>query len=256
MARDGNQIFRRAILVLHHRVANTGFVGEIFSGIYKESGDGFFAFQGFHKRFQWLRKDGLLRALGDHLIGVPGQHGKNFRAIRRREMRSARANCDLTLAGSAACAKVIENFRAEGFHGMLASNLSGQALLYRRLREFQRAAWLARSIPATPRRNRPRSLQTAGWRKSAAFLRREVLHQATACRPPGCARGWPRKWKRQGRGEQRRKKLRRRKMDEQQRSASQFQLRPAFALARARRKKTASRHDARQCAASHKFRPR
>src|SRR5580704_11682899 len=197
MAGDRDQVLGCTIFVLHHGVADAWLVRKMFSGVGKERGDSLFAFQGFHEGFCRLREDGLLRALGDHLVGIPGEHGQDFRAIRGRQMRSARANSNFTLAWSAACAKVSENFRAEGFHRMPASNLSGSALLYRRPRAFQRAAWLARSIPATPPRNRPRSLQTAGWRKSGAFLPREVPHQAaTRCRR-GCALAWRRKRKRQ-----------------------------------------------------------
>src|ERR1700676_740207 len=207
MARDRDQVLGCTISVLYHRVTDAGLVRKMFPCIGKERGDSLFALQGFHEGFCWLREDGLLSALGDHLIGISGEHSQNFRAIRGRQMRSASANCDLTLAGSAACAKIIENFRAEGFHRMPALNLSGSTLLYRRLREFQRAAWLARSIPATPRKNRRPSLQTAWWRKSGACLPREVLHQARVCRPLGCARAWPRRLRQQDPGEQQRKKL-------------------------------------------------
>src|ERR1700675_117745 len=168
-------------------------------------------------------------------------------------MRSAREKCDLTLAWSAACAKIIENFRAEGFHRMPALNLSGSTLLYRRLREFQRATWLARSIPATPRKNRRRSLQTAGWRKSGAFLPREVLHQARVCRPLGCARAWPRRLRQQDPGEQQRKKLSCQKKDAQ-RKTTLPRLAFGFAEATKRTMKILSRRDARQSAASHIFR--
>src|ERR1700722_1036012 len=207
MARDRDQVLGRTISVLHHGVTDAGLVRKMFSGVGKERGDGLFALQGFHEGFCRLREDGLLSALGDHLIGISGEHGQDFRAIRGRQMRSARANCDFTLAWSAACAKVIENFRAEGFHRMPASNLSGSALLYRRLRVFQRAAWLARSIPATPPRNRPRSLQTAGWGENGGFFPREVPHQAAPRRRRGCALAWQRKWKRQDPEEPQPKKL-------------------------------------------------
>src|SRR5260370_4325226 len=200
MARYRNKIFRRAVFVLHHGLTDARFVRKMLPGVSEERRDGFFALQGFDKSFRWLRKDGLLSALAHHLIGVPRKYRQNFRTVRGREVRSARANCNLPLAGSAACAKIFEDFRAEGFHPMPALNLSGPALLYRRLREFQRAAWRDRSIPATPRRNRPRSLQTVGWRKSAGFVLREVRRQAAACRQRGCARVWRRQGKLAERG--------------------------------------------------------
>src|ERR1700683_1449722 len=112
----------------------------MFSGVSKKRWDSLLALQSFHKGFRRLRKDSLLRAFGDHLIRIAGEHGENFRAIRGREMRSARANRYFPFAASAACAKIIEYFRAEGFHRMPASSLSGTRLLYRRPREFQRAA--------------------------------------------------------------------------------------------------------------------
>src|SRR5277367_748919 len=160
----------------------------MFPSVGKERRHSLFALQGFHERFHRLREDGLSRTFGNHLVRVSGQHGKKFRSIRGREVRSARTHGDLPLAGSAAGAKVIEKFSAEEFHWVPASNLSGSALLYRTLRVFQPAAWPARSIPATPPRNPPPSLQTVVTQKSAAFVRREVRRPTTARRRRGCAR--------------------------------------------------------------------
>src|SRR5580692_3971834 len=112
-------------------------------------------------------------------------------------MRSAGADCDFAFAGSASYAKIFDYFRAEGFHQMPASSLSGTKLLYRRLLEFQPAAWLARSIPATPRKSWRQSLQIAGWRKNGAFLRQEFLRPAAPCRRQEYAPEWPRKLKQQ-----------------------------------------------------------
>jgi hypothetical protein len=42
-----------------------------------------------------------LRAVGDYLIRIKRQHGKNFRAVRRGHVRTAAANGDLALARGA-----------------------------------------------------------------------------------------------------------------------------------------------------------
>src|SRR5271165_621334 len=254
MTRDRNQIFRRAIFVLHHRVADAGFIREMFSGVRKKRGDSLFSLQGFHKGFRRLRKDGLLRAFGDHLIGIACEHGEYFRAVRGREMRSAGANCYLPLAGSAACAKIIEHFRAEGFHQMRASNLSGTRLLYRRLPEFQRAAWRARSTPATPRKSRRRSLRIAGWRKSGVFLQQKSRRPAARRRRQECAHAWRRMWRRPDPAGQRPWQSQSQKMELQPLSVSHSPRRSALAQPEALRRKIVSRRVARNTIASHKYR--
>jgi hypothetical protein len=82
------------------------------------------AFSRFHKGFRRLRQNSFLGAPGDHFIRISSEHGKNFRSVRGQQMRPARTNRNLALSGSAACAKLFEDFRAEGFHRMPASNLS------------------------------------------------------------------------------------------------------------------------------------
>src|SRR5580658_1154621 len=169
-------------------------------------------------------------------------------------MCSAGAHGDLTLARSAACAKVFENFRAEGFHRMPASNLSGTALLYRRLRGFQRVAWPARSIPATPPRNRLQSLQTVAKQKSGAFLRRAARRPAVARRPQECEYAWPPRLKPRDPRAQRSKKLWVQRPDQRLASTLRLPLPPALEQARGGKKQAASRRDARHNAASHKRR--
>jgi hypothetical protein len=63
-----------------------------------------------------------LRAIRDHFVSVACQDSQNFGAIYRVKMRASGANGDFAFAGGAAVAQVFQNFRAERFHWMSASN--------------------------------------------------------------------------------------------------------------------------------------
>jgi hypothetical protein len=66
-----------------------------------------------------------LGTVGDHLIRIVCQDGKNFRAVGCSEVRSARTDCDFALAGGTSVAQGVDQVRAESFHRLPASNPSG-----------------------------------------------------------------------------------------------------------------------------------
>ena len=63
-----------------------------------------------------MRENRILRARGDHFVGVTCENRKNLRAIRGREMGASGAHGHLSFARRAAVAQIFENFRAQSFH--------------------------------------------------------------------------------------------------------------------------------------------
>jgi hypothetical protein len=117
-------MFGRTVFVLHHGVADAGFVGKIFCRVGEEDGESLLAFEGFDKGFYRLRENRILRAGGDDFVGVAGKNGENFRAFRGSKMRPARAHSDFSFARGAAAAQIFEDFGTESFHRIMASSPS------------------------------------------------------------------------------------------------------------------------------------
>jgi hypothetical protein len=69
-----------------------------------------------------LREESVLCAVGHYFIGIVRQDGKNFRAIRCRDVRGPTANSYFALARGASVTQGFDKFRAERFHRMAASN--------------------------------------------------------------------------------------------------------------------------------------
>jgi len=63
-----------------------------------------------------VREESVLRAVGDHLIRIVRQDGKNLCSVRGRKVRAASTNCDFALAGSASAAKSFDQVWTESFH--------------------------------------------------------------------------------------------------------------------------------------------
>src|SRR5712664_1894651 len=97
----------------------------LLRAIGEQRGKSGFAPEGFDDGFNRLREKSVLGAVGDYLVGIVCQDGKNFGAIRCREMRATGANRDFALARGASVAQCIDKFRAESFHRVPASNFFG-----------------------------------------------------------------------------------------------------------------------------------
>src|SRR6202795_3137240 len=132
-----------------------------------------FTFCRFHENFRCDREQCFLGARGDYFIGVVGENAENFRAVDGREMRARGADGDFSFARRSAVAQLVEDFRAESFHRMPASNSSLSGLLYRRFWARRGTALLRRSIPATPRWSRrlagKRQWRLAGEQRSGSW---------------------------------------------------------------------------------------
>ncbi len=115
-AHYGDQVFRATILVAHHGIADAAFVGKILGGIGEQCGEGGFARQRFKDGFNCVGKERILRAVGDYLIRIVRQDGKNFCSVRRCEVRAASTDSNLALAGSASAAKRFDQIWTESFH--------------------------------------------------------------------------------------------------------------------------------------------
>ena len=124
MANDRNEMFGRAVFVLHHGVADAGLVSKIFCRVGEERGESLLAFEGLDEGFYRLRENRILRAGGDDFVGVAGKNGKDFRAFYGSKMRTARAHGDFSFARGAAAAQIFENFGAKSLHRIMASGPS------------------------------------------------------------------------------------------------------------------------------------
>src|SRR6202008_179067 len=101
-----------AILILHQRIADARLVGQVPSGKSKESRLGILPLYSFDKSLRWYRQNCVARARGDHFVRVADENGKNFRAVRKSEMRATGAYSEFPLARGAAVPKILHNFRA------------------------------------------------------------------------------------------------------------------------------------------------
>ncbi len=125
MADDRDERFRRAIFVFDQGVADTGFVGKISCGVREKSRHRVFTLQRFDESFVGLRKERLLSPLGNHFVGVAGEHGEYFGAIGGRKVRTAGADGKFTFSRSAAVPQIFDDIRAERFHRVPALNPCG-----------------------------------------------------------------------------------------------------------------------------------
>jgi hypothetical protein len=66
-----------------------------------------------------------LGALGDHFVGIAGEDGKDLGSVGRRKVCATGADSEFTFALSAAVTQIFDDFRAERFHWVPASNPSG-----------------------------------------------------------------------------------------------------------------------------------
>src|SRR5579885_647173 len=154
-----------------------------------------FALQRLQESLERLRKQRLACPLRDHFIRVAREHREHLRAVRRLQMRRARADRQLPFACRASMPQVFDDFRAEGFHRAPASSSSRSAPSYRRSPASRAPASFARSIPATPPRSPPRSPRTPFSPQNAAFRPPVLPHPAAPLRPPRCEAGSPPKSK-------------------------------------------------------------
>lgn len=111
-----NESSSGAILVGEHGIDDGGMVAEIFRGVDKQRSKRAFAFDGVDEGFRGNGKKSFLSASRNHFVGIVGQHDENLHTIDRWNMRASAAYGNLALAGSAAVAQFIENFRGESFH--------------------------------------------------------------------------------------------------------------------------------------------
>src|SRR5690242_10037070 len=132
MACDVDEMFSRAILILHQRVANAGLVGQVSRGKGKKSRLSVLPFDRFNKSFRWHRENCIARTRRDHFVRIAGKDCKNLRAVCGEKMRTARANGKFPLARGAAVPKIFYNFRAESLHRLPSSNPPGYRPFYRR----------------------------------------------------------------------------------------------------------------------------
>src|SRR6266581_2461697 len=97
----------------------------MFCRVREERGNSLLPLDGLDEGFDGVGKNGILRAGGDHLVLVARENGEDLRAVRGSEMRAPGTDRHFSFARGPAVAQIFENFRAQSFHGTLASNSSG-----------------------------------------------------------------------------------------------------------------------------------
>src|SRR5262249_18457573 len=106
-------------------IADARLVSQVPAGVGEQGGSHVFAPKGFYERLYGLRKEGILGASGDHFVRIGTERHEHFGAVGRTQVRAAAADGELSLAGSAAVAQFLDDFRAESFHRAPASGLAG-----------------------------------------------------------------------------------------------------------------------------------
>jgi len=100
------------ILILDERFTDAGLVGKVLGGVSEECGERFGPFDGLYED---VGRDGEQRFLGarrDDFVLVVREHGQDFRPVDGIHVRAGCTDSDLSLARSAAMAKLIYDFRA------------------------------------------------------------------------------------------------------------------------------------------------
>jgi hypothetical protein len=102
----------RAVLVLDERFTDAGLVGKVLGSVSEECRERFGPFDGLYED---VGRDGEQRFLGsrrDDFVLIVREHGQDFRPVNGIHVRAGRTDSDLSLARSAAMAKLIYDFRA------------------------------------------------------------------------------------------------------------------------------------------------
>ena len=118
-----NEIFRGAGLVVDQRIGDARFVRQFPRAVMEERGQRLFPLKGRDEGFRGLGDQRLLGMLDDHLVGIVGKDNEDFGAVRGLEMQCAGADGQFAFARGAPGAKLLELFRGEGFHWVMASGL-------------------------------------------------------------------------------------------------------------------------------------
>src|SRR5476651_396879 len=108
------------------------------------------AADGFDEGFRGLRGEAFRGTLGNPFVRIAAKHRENLDVIGGSQVRGARAHCNFAFQSGASVTQVFQDFRAERFHSVPASNLSESASLYRKLGPPRAASSPARSMPARP----------------------------------------------------------------------------------------------------------
>src|SRR5258708_878849 len=116
MPDQGNEVFRRTILVFDQCVGDAWPGCQVFRGKFKQRLECLLTVQCLHKIFNGQRQNGFLGARGDQFIGIERQDTENFCEVRGRQSNSARTHCQLLFASRVSTTHFLQNFSAQEVH--------------------------------------------------------------------------------------------------------------------------------------------
>src|SRR5258708_24293653 len=124
MPDQGNEVFRRTILVFDQCVGDAWPGCQVFRGKFKRRLESVLTVQCLHKILNGQRQNGFVGARGDQFIGIERQDTENFCEVRGRQFNSAGTHCQLLFAGRVSTTHFLQNFSAQEVHRLPALNLS------------------------------------------------------------------------------------------------------------------------------------